>query len=380
MNPGRGEALGGRPVQSRSPTALLPDHGRTVSDGVCAARRVGGIYPAKGAAGACRTVPRLAVLAHGGDSTGLGHAAVGDLPRFTLGAGCSPRSSWTGGWSAPLLVVTGLYLWGVWRLRLRGDRWPAGRTRGLPGRRGRGDRVRRHERTGHLRRHHVLACTWSSTCCCPWSRRSSWRSVRRSRWRCGPPPGRCDAALLAAAAQPARPGAVLSAGGLGVLRGEPVRAVLHRLVPGDPVQRPCCTNCCICTSCSSGACSSGRWSGYRPVARPGSRYPFRFLILVSTLPFHAILGPVHLHPDHPDRRPRTTTALHLAWLDPVSDQRVGGGLLWSSGEIVGLIMLGVVTAQWMQGLRARGGAGGPPAGPARGRRTGGARGRAGAGR
>jgi putative copper resistance protein D len=49
-----------------------------------------------------------------------------------------------------------------------------------------------------------------------------------------------------------------------------------------------------------------------------------------------LIAPAHYH------------ALKLSWLDPIADQRVGGGLLWSSGEMVGLIMLGVVTAQWIK--------------------------------
>lgn len=75
--------------------------------------------------------------------------------------------------------------------------------------------------------------------------------------------------------------------------------------------------------------------------------PFRFLIVVSTLPFHAILGlAIYTMNDliAGDYYPN----LGLTWLNPLDDQHVAGGLLWSSGELVGLVMLAVVGVQWMR--------------------------------
>jgi putative membrane protein len=81
---------------------------------------------------------------------------------------------------------------------------------------------------------------------------------------------------------------------------------------------------------------------------PGRQpHPFRFLILVTTLPFHAILG-LSIYTQTTVIAAAHYQALELSWLDPLADQRVGGGLLWTSGELVGLIMLGVVTAQWIK--------------------------------
>jgi putative copper resistance protein D len=40
--------------------------------------------------------------------------------------------------------------------------------------------------------------------------------------------------------------------------------------------------------------------------------------------------------------------LHLAWVDPVHDQLVGGGLLWASGDAVGLLMFAALVVQWMR--------------------------------
>lgn len=76
-------------------------------------------------------------------------------------------------------------------------------------------------------------------------------------------------------------------------------------------------------------------------------HPFRVLLLVATLPFHAFLGLTIM---------QSTTLLagdyygnlNLAWSDPYSEQKVGGGLLWSAGELVALLMLGAALYQWMK--------------------------------
>ncbi len=76
-------------------------------------------------------------------------------------------------------------------------------------------------------------------------------------------------------------------------------------------------------------------------------HPFRFLIVVTTLPFHAILG-LAIYTTDGLIAGNYYPSLHQAWLDPLQDQHVAGGLLWSSGEAVGLIMLAVIGVQWMR--------------------------------
>jgi cytochrome c oxidase assembly factor CtaG len=81
-------------------------------------------------------------------------------------------------------------------------------------------------------------------------------------------------------------------------------------------------------------------------------YPFRMLLVVLTLPFHAFLGvtimgqETLLGGDH-------YRALHdlpgYGWLpDPLDDQHLAGGLLWSAGDLVGLVLFGVLFAQWVR--------------------------------
>jgi putative membrane protein len=75
-------------------------------------------------------------------------------------------------------------------------------------------------------------------------------------------------------------------------------------------------------------------------------HPLRFLVVMSTLPFHAILG-LAIYTMNELIAGDYYPSLHQAWLDPLEDQKVAGGLLWSSGEAVGLIMLLVIGIQWM---------------------------------
>nr|MBA3524224.1 cytochrome c oxidase assembly protein [Geodermatophilaceae bacterium] len=76
-------------------------------------------------------------------------------------------------------------------------------------------------------------------------------------------------------------------------------------------------------------------------------HPMRMLILVGTLPLHALLGLTIMN-DATLIAGAHYLALDLTWSSPVSEQRVGGGLLWASGDIVGLLMLGVAAYQWMK--------------------------------
>ena len=73
----------------------------------------------------------------------------------------------------------------------------------------------------------------------------------------------------------------------------------------------------------------------------------RMLMLFASLPFHAFFGVIVMT--------SSTliggdwyTGLRLAWVDPLVDQNLGGGIAWASGEIPSLLVLGVVFAQWVR--------------------------------
>jgi cytochrome c oxidase assembly factor CtaG len=76
-------------------------------------------------------------------------------------------------------------------------------------------------------------------------------------------------------------------------------------------------------------------------------YPGRALLMVLSVPFHTVLGLTIM-------QSKTLLAgdyypsLHLAWSNPWSDQVVAGGILWAGGEIVSVTMLGILIVQWIK--------------------------------
>ncbi|GAB2755233.1 cytochrome c oxidase assembly protein [Nocardioides pakistanensis] len=77
-------------------------------------------------------------------------------------------------------------------------------------------------------------------------------------------------------------------------------------------------------------------------------YPFRLLMIFLTLPFHAFLGTTIM-----DQTELIAgdwyRALPMDWLpDPADDQHLAGGILWGSGDVVGLLFFGVLFVQWVR--------------------------------
>ena len=76
-------------------------------------------------------------------------------------------------------------------------------------------------------------------------------------------------------------------------------------------------------------------------------YPARALLMVLSVPFHTVLGLTIMQSRNllgGDWYPN----LHLAWSDPWNDQVVAGGILWAGGEIVSVTMLGILVLQWIK--------------------------------
>lgn len=81
-------------------------------------------------------------------------------------------------------------------------------------------------------------------------------------------------------------------------------------------------------------------------------YPFRVLLVVMTLPFHAFLGVTIMG------QTRLIGEEHYlalregpmgAWLPPaLEDQHVAGGILWASGDLIGLVFFAVLFVQWVR--------------------------------
>ncbi|MFG1952537.1 cytochrome c oxidase assembly protein [Micromonospora sp. NPDC048830] len=76
-------------------------------------------------------------------------------------------------------------------------------------------------------------------------------------------------------------------------------------------------------------------------------YPARALLMVLSVPFHTVLGLTVM---------QSTTlfggdwypSLGLGWSDPWNDQVVAGGILWAGGEFVSVTMLAVLVVQWVR--------------------------------
>ena len=81
-------------------------------------------------------------------------------------------------------------------------------------------------------------------------------------------------------------------------------------------------------------------------------HPFRVLLTLMTLPFHAFLGVTIMG--------QTTLigAEHYlalregpmgSWLPPaLDDQHLAGGILWASGDLIGVLFFGVLFTQWVR--------------------------------
>ena len=76
-------------------------------------------------------------------------------------------------------------------------------------------------------------------------------------------------------------------------------------------------------------------------------YPGRALLMLLSVPFHTVLGLTIM-------QGRTLLggdyypSLHLTWSDPWRDQVVAGGILWAGGEVVSITMLGILVLQWIK--------------------------------
>nr|WP_239095824.1 cytochrome c oxidase assembly protein [Micromonospora lutea] len=76
-------------------------------------------------------------------------------------------------------------------------------------------------------------------------------------------------------------------------------------------------------------------------------YPGRALLMLLSVPFHTVLGLTIM---------QSTTlfggdwypSLGLSWADPWDDQVLAGGIVWAGGEFVSVTMLAVLVVQWMR--------------------------------
>lgn len=81
-------------------------------------------------------------------------------------------------------------------------------------------------------------------------------------------------------------------------------------------------------------------------------HPFRVLLTVMTLPFHAFLGVTIMGQTTllgGDHYPSLHDGPMGAWLpDPYVDQNLAGGILWGAGDLVGIVFFVVLFVQWVR--------------------------------
>ncbi len=272
------------------------------------------------------------------------------MPRF------SPSAVLTQWELSPVLFVllvwaTGLYLYGVWRLRERGDRWPIGRTLSfVVGGMGSflfatSSGLAVYDTTllsVHMVQHMVLSMVVPVFCALGAPVTLALRTLpRRSR-----------GVLLG----------VLHSRVARVLTFPPLTLALFVISPwalyftgwydatlhSDFLHELMHVHLVVV-----GALFFTPIVGIDPV--PGRvGYPFRLLMLVLTLPFHAFLGVTIMgqsrligHDWYP--------SLHasMPWLpQPLDDQHLAGGILWGSGDLVGISVFGVLFVQWVRSSMA----------------------------
>jgi cytochrome c oxidase assembly factor CtaG len=81
-------------------------------------------------------------------------------------------------------------------------------------------------------------------------------------------------------------------------------------------------------------------------------YPFRVALAVGTLPFHAFLGITIMGGTTllgGDWYPSLHAGPMGAWLpDALADQNLAGGILWASGDLIGLSFFVILFVQWVR--------------------------------
>jgi putative membrane protein len=265
------------------------------------------------------------------------------VPPFTVSALVTETR--LDGWIAVLLVVVaGLYLYGVHRLHARGDRWPVARTLLFlgPGLGGIAavtvSGLHAYDTTllsVHMVQHMVLSMVAPIFLALGAPVTLALRALR------GAPRRKLLALLHSRAAKifsfPLVAYAIFVANPFvlyfsGLYRLTVSNELVHEVVHAHFVL----TGCLFFWPLVGLDPLPGRWP-----------YPGRALLMVLSVPFHTVLGLTIM---------QSTTliggdwypSLNLHWADPWSDQKIAGGILWAGGEFVSIIMIGVLLMQWFK--------------------------------
>lgn len=97
-------------------------------------------------------------------------------------------------------------------------------------------------------------------------------------------------------------------------------------------------------------------------------FGLRLLSILLALPLHALVGVALLGSRQVLAEDWYAGQVRAWGTTPLADQQTGGGLLWIGGDVVGLLVAGIVVVQWMDherrvAAREDGRVGGAPARP-----------------
>jgi putative copper resistance protein D len=243
--------------------------------------------------------------------------------------------------------LAGLYLWGVHRLHQRGDRWPVGRTISFVGV-GTGSflvatssGLAAYDDTllsVHMVQHMLLAMLVPLAMALGAPVTLALRTLPRTprRWLLAVLHSRVVAVL----SFPALTFALFVLSPWALYLTSWYDATLHSAYLHDALHLH---------FVAVGALFLWPVVGVDPV--PGRvGYPFRMVLMVLTLPFHAFLGITLMDQTDlvgGDWYPSLAAQPGLQWLpDAAADQRLAGGILWSTGDLVGLVFFLVLFVQW----------------------------------
>jgi cytochrome c oxidase assembly factor CtaG len=273
------------------------------------------------------------------------------LPRFTLGTVFTQWELLS--WATVAIVLTAaVYLWGVWRMHRRGDRWPLGRTAAFLG-----GMVAAAMATVsglgtyddtllsvHMAQHMVLAMVVPLLMALGAPITLALRTLPRRprRWLLVALHSRVAKVLsfppLTFTLFVITPWALYFSGWYPATLHHDV---LHELTHLHMVLVGCLFF----------------WPlvGIDPL--PGRiTYPARMLLTVLTLPFHAFMGVTIMAQERligGDWYRDLHEGPMGAWLPrPHDDQHLAGGILWSSGDAVGLLFFAVLFVQWVRSSTA----------------------------
>jgi putative membrane protein len=81
-------------------------------------------------------------------------------------------------------------------------------------------------------------------------------------------------------------------------------------------------------------------------------HPFRLLLVLLALPFHAFVAVALL--GGPDVLARAgASRVQALGIDPVSDVRTGAGLLWALGDFLAVVLAAAIAVSWMRTTERR---------------------------